>query len=59
MKKKGSNFFINFLIKWKGYFFDDVTWEKKEKFLNNFPNFKGIENNTQFLRGGQCNNSQK
>ncbi len=59
MKKKGSHFFIKYLIKWKGFSFDDATWEKKGKFLKKFPNFKGIEDNTQFLRGGQCDNCFK
>jgi len=56
MKKKGSHSFIKYLIKWKGYSFDDAIQEKKGKFLKKFPHFKGIEDNTQFLKGGQCNN---
>jgi hypothetical protein len=59
MKKKGSHFFIEYIIKWKGYSFDNANWEKKGKLLKNFPNFKGIEDNTQFLKGGQCNNLLK
>jgi hypothetical protein len=46
---------MEYIIKWKGYSFDDATWEKEE-LHKNFPNFKGIEDNTQFLKGGQCNN---
>ncbi len=42
-------------MKWRGYFFNDATWEKEELFFLN-PKFKGIENNAQFLNGGQCNN---
>jgi len=59
MKKKGSHSFIEYIIKWKGYSFDNATWEKKGKLLKNFPNFKGIEDNTQFLKGGQFNNLLK
>jgi hypothetical protein len=59
MKKKGSHSFIEYIIKWKGYSFGNATWEKKGKLLKNFPNLKGIEDNTQFLRGGQCNNLLK
>jgi hypothetical protein len=33
--------------------------KRKENSLKKFPHFKGIEDNTQFLKGGQCNNSLK
>jgi hypothetical protein len=35
---------------------ENATWENKEKLLTNFPKFKGIKDNTQFLKGAQCNN---
>lgn len=43
-------------MKWKGYFLEDTPWEKKEELFENFPKFKGIEDNTRFLKGHQCNN---
>jgi len=37
-------------------FFGRCHLGKEGKFLKNFPKFKGIEDNTQFLKSQQCNN---
>ncbi len=53
--RKGVTFFYKIYNKTERIFFYDATWEKNKK----IPNFKGIDNNTQFLKGGQCNNPPK
>ncbi len=53
---KKKHFFTKYLVKWKGYFLENTTSERKKNPFKKIPKFKGIEDNTWFLKGGQCNN---
>jgi hypothetical protein len=57
IKKLKKNIFLQNSW-WNG---KDIFWKiplgkKKEELFENFPKFKGIEDNTRFLKGRQCNN---